>query len=145
MKYDISKYENIINLPPPKSKKRKPMAAEKRAAQFAPFAAVTGYDASVQEAARLTTEKIELDEGTKEYLNLKLQFIETNSDSDYEVSITYFVPDTKKSGGKYVVKTGVICKIREYERDIVMEDGTQIPIDEVLTIEGDCFFELEFM
>lgn len=142
---DIERYKNIINLPPPKSKKRKPMAAEKRAAQFAPFAAVTGYDASVQEAARLTTEKIELDESTKEYLNLKLQFIETNSDSDYAVSITYFVPDTKKFGGKYVVKAGIISKIREYERDIVMEDGTQIPIDEVLTIEGDCFFELEFM
>ena len=95
MKYDISKYENIINLPPQKSKKRSPMPSEKRAAQFAPFAAVTGYDASVKEAARLTTEKIELDEGTKEYLNSKLQFITMNEDSEFEVSITYFVADEK--------------------------------------------------
>ena len=113
-----------------------------RAAQFAPFAALTGYDEAVEEIARLTDSKIELDEYQKSELNDKLQFI-INSEEDEEVSITYFVPDKRKSGGAYITKKGIVLKVREYEKDVVMGDGTEIPIDDIIVIEGNRIDETE--
>lgn len=104
-----------------------------RAAQFAPFAALTGYDAAVAETARLTQRKIELDEYRKEELNFKL--LELKENPQRICTITYFLPDTRKDGGEYVSKTGSIAKIDEYERIVIMDDKTEIPISEIFMIE----------
>ena len=85
---------------------------------------------------------MELDEYQKAELNDKLLFL-NNSEDDEEVSIKYFVPDKKKSGGAYVIKKGVVIKVREYEKDVVMDDGTEIPIDDIFAIEGNQFNEME--
>lgn len=128
-------YADIINLPHHVSKKRPQMNLIDRAASFAPFAALTGYDDAVKETARLTDTKLELDENTKEILNDKLQIVlEMNSD-DLPVSITYFVPDKKKTGGAYVVKTGTIKRYDEYERQIIFTDKSSVSIDDVIEIE----------
>ena len=130
-----SQYADIINLPHHVSKKRPQMNLIDRAASFAPFATLTGYDDAVKETARLTDTKLELDENTKEILNDKLQIVlEMNSD-DLPVSITYFVPDKKKAGGAYVVKTGVIKRYDEYERQIIFTDKSAVSIDDVIEIE----------
>ena len=128
-------YADIINLPHHVSKKRPQMNLIDRAASFAPFAALTGYDDAVKETARLTDSKLELDENTKEILNEKLQIVlEMNSD-DLPVSITYFVPDKRKIGGAYVVKTGTIKRYDEYERQIIFTDKSSVSIDDVIEIE----------
>ena len=104
-----------------------------REAQFAPFAALTGYDEAIDETARQTDEKIELDEYEEEKINEKLMYL-INSDKPEIVEITYFVRDKKKQGGKYITKSGYILKIREYEKDIIMEDGVKIPINDICAI-----------
>ena len=139
---DAHVYDDILYLPHHQSKDRPHMSLHDRAAQFAPFAALTGYDEAVEEVARLTDSKIELDEYQKSELNDKLQFI-INSEEDEEVSITYFVPDKRKSGGAYITKKGIVLKIREYEKVVVMDDGTEIPIDDIFAIEGNQFNETE--
>ncbi len=113
-----------------------------RAAQFAPFAALTGHGDAINETARLTDAKIELDEYEKEALNRKLVYLKDILENKPEVIITCFVPDSKKSGGRYVDIRGRIKKIREYERDIVLEDNSIIMIDNIFFIEGEVFNEL---
>ena len=136
-------YDDIINMQYPNPEIEKDFPDEiLRAAQFAPFAALTGYDEAVEETARLTDEKLELDKYQKTELNDKLQFI-NNSEDDEEVCITYFVPDKRKSGGAYITKKGIVLKVREYEKDIVMDDGSEIPIDDIIEIEGNQFNETE--
>ncbi|MGN0686785.1 MAG: hypothetical protein ACI4KA_01610 [Oscillospiraceae bacterium] len=110
-----------------------------RAASFAPFAALTGYDDAVRETARLTSERIELDEGTKEVLNDKLRIALDKADEQPEISITYFLPDTRKSGGAYVTVKAVIKRIDEYERLVIFTDKSTIPIDDIYEIEGDIY------
>ena len=105
-------YDDIINLPHYVSKKRPQMSIEARSAQFAPFAALTGYDEKVKETARLTDRKIELEDGQKEILNNKLLYILENIEEKPEITFTYFIKDTKKSGGKYIEKTGIARKIK---------------------------------
>ena len=113
-----------------------------REAQFAPFAALTGYDNTIAETARQTDSKLELDEYEIEKLNAKLQYLE-NADEEYKVVISYFVSDIKKSGGAYVSKSGVVIIVREYERDVVMDDGTKIPINDIYSISGSVFDRTE--
>ncbi|MBQ2931758.1 MAG: hypothetical protein IJE62_02805 [Clostridia bacterium] len=136
-------YEDIINLPHQKSKTRKPMPILNRAAQFAPFAALTGYDEAVKETARLTDERMELDEYTKDELNRKLLFLQEHTDDEITATITYFVPDERKSGGEYVSLTGTVKKIKEYENVVVLNDDTEIPIQEILLIESEAFNQIE--
>ncbi len=125
---------DIINLPYPNPEIEADFPAEvNRAAQFAPFAALTGYDAAVEETARLTERRIELDDYQKEELNFKLN--ETKDRPQTVYTITYFLPDLRKKGGEYVSKTGTILKIDEYERIVIMDDGTEIPVNDILTIE----------
>jgi len=114
-----------------------------RAAQFAPFAALTGHDEAVKETARLTDSKIELDEYTKEELNRKLVFLQEHADDEPTATITYFVPDKRKSGGEYVSLTGTIKKLKDFENVVVFTDDTEIPIQDILLIEGDIFNEFE--
>ena len=136
-------YNDILNMPYPNPEIEKDFPDRiLRAAQFAPFAALTGYDEAVEETARLTDSKVELDEYQKAELNDKLQFL-NNSEEDEEVCITYFVPDKRKSGGAYITKKGIVLKVREYEKDVVMDDGTEIPIDDIFAIEGNQFNKTE--
>lgn len=138
----MGKFDDIIRHEYIKSPRRRHMTMVERAAQFGAFKAVVGHEDALHETARLTDEKMELDEYTKVELNEKLQRIATSDEAE-EVSITYFVPDERKQGGAYITLTGIVAKIREYERDVVMEDGTQIPIDDIMTIEGERFNETE--
>lgn len=132
-------YNDIINLPHHVSAKHPRMAIIDRAAQFSPFAALTGYDAAIKETARLTDERVELDEYMKDALSHKLRIIEDRLKEHPEIAITYFQSDTKKSGGTYVTVINTVKKIDEYEKAIVMKDGTVIPIDEIISIEGQIF------
>lgn len=132
-------YDNIINLPHHVSATRPRMTAINRAAQFSSFAALTGYETAIKETARLTDERIELDEYTKEILNDRLQILSDQLKEHPEIVITYFMPDTKKDGGAYITTTGTVKKIDIYERVVIMSDGTAIPIDEIIRIEGQMF------
>ena len=132
-------YDDIINLPHHVSTTRPHMTAIDRAAQFSPFAALTGYDTAIKETARLTDERIELDESTKDALSDKLQIIADRLKEHPKIAITYFQPDAKKTGGAYVTATSTAKKIDEYERVVVMTDGTAIPIDEIISIDGQIF------
>lgn len=131
----IHRYHDIINLPHHTSKTHPRMSPYDRAAQFSPFAALTGYDTAIRETSRLTDRKIELDEDTKERLNEKLQMIQENFHSATEVTITYFQPDRKKAGGAYVNYTGVVKRIDPYERLLVMTDKTLISLEQIIEIE----------
>ena len=132
-------YEDIVNLPPHISKKHSQPTMLERAARFAPFAAITGYEEMVLEAARVTEERIELDESTLAMLNEKLNIIHDSLDSEPVIQITYFEPDKKKSGGAYISVTGTVKRIDEYERLVIMSDGKKIRIDEIFGLESRLF------
>lgn len=130
----MNNYNDIIHLPRHVSKTRLPMPMSDRAAQFSPFAALTGYDAAIEETGRLTQDRIILDENEIEILNTKLQSIEEQLENEPVAIITYFQPDKKKSGGAYVTTTEVVKKIDSYEQVIVLTSGLQIPIVEIIQI-----------
>lgn len=132
-------YEDIIHLPHPTSLTRPRMPLLDRAAQFSPFAALTGYDEAVKETARLTQERMEIDASSKQELDEKLWILEAHLEEAPEITITFFKPDEKKSGGFYRSVTGQAKKIEPYERCIVMQDKQRIPLDEIIQIEGEIF------
>lgn len=129
-----SKYADIINLPHHVSPTRAQMPIADRAAQFSPFAALTGHDAAVKETARLTSEWVELTEGSKEYVNRQLQIVKEYIKTHPKITVTYFCPDMRKTGGEYISLTEKVKKINEYERNILLEDETLIPIDMIFDI-----------
>ena len=139
----MNQYEDIINLPHHVSPTRPQMPMSDRAAQFAPFAALTGYDAAIIETGRLTDERIELDEEALTALDMKYQLLMDALDDKPEVTITYFQPDERKAGGKYITATGALKKVDDFERRITMQDGTKIPMDDVISIDGELFSSLE--
>ena len=139
-----NKYDEILSLPHHVSKTRPQMPMSDRAAQFAPFAALTGYDSAIKETGRLTDEKIELDEEALNALDMKYQLLMYDFDDAPEVTITYFQPDERKAGGKYITATGAVKKVDDFERRITMRDGTRIPMDDVLSIDGELFSSLEY-
>ena len=132
-------YDDIIHLPRHVSRKHPHMATTDRAAQFSPFAALTGHAAAINETARLTDEKVELDEYMKDALRNKLQIIANRLKEQPEIVITYFQPDEKKDGGAYVAAAGTVKKIDEYDRVVLMINGEEIPIDEIINIDGQIF------
>ena len=138
-----NKYDEILSLPHHVSKTRPQMPMSDRAAQFAPFAALTGYDSAIKETGRLTDERIELDEEALTALDMKYQLLMDALNEAPEVTITYFQPDERKAGGKYVSAVGAVKKIDDFERRIAMQDGAKIPMDDVLSIEGELFSVLE--
>ena len=138
-----TKYEGIINLPHHVSETRPQMPMSDRAAQFAPFAALTGYNSAIKETGRLTDERIELDEEALIALNMRYQLLMDALDEEPEVEITYFKPDERKAGGEYVSVTGAVKKVDDFERLITMQDGSKIPMDDVLSIGGELFSSLE--
>lgn len=137
------KYDDIINLPHHVSTKRPQMSMQDRAAQFSPFAALTGYDAAVKEAARLTDSRTELSDDELSILNIKFQILLEHLREKPNVSFTYFKPDAKKSGGKYVTLRGIVKKADTFKRLVVMQDDTGIPMDDILDIEGEIFESLQ--
>ncbi|MDD3336328.1 MAG: hypothetical protein PHI98_12560 [Eubacteriales bacterium] len=133
------RYDDMLALPHHVSKKHPQMSPENRAAQFAPFAALTGYGAAVKETARLTDQRIEMDDDDKILLNGKLQRIQENLKVCPEVVITFFQHDEKKDGGVYVTVTGIVKNVDEHQRQIVMVNEKNIPIDDVIAIDGELF------
>ena len=136
-------YNDIIDLPHHVSATRPRMSMIDRAAQFSPFAALTGYDAAIKETGRLTDERIELSEESHATLDRKQQLLMDNLADRPVVSVTYFVPDERKSGGAYVTVTGRVKKVDEFERLLILTDGTKIQLDEIQDLSGDFFRVLE--
>lgn len=132
-------YSDILDHPHYVSKTRPQMSELERAAQFSPFAALTGYDAAISETGRLTDEKIELGEETKAVLDMKQQYLLDMISDQPEITVTYFIPDTKKSGGAYASVTGNLKRIDEYERLMLLTTGEKIPLDDIMDIESDLF------
>lgn len=129
----MTQYEDIINLPHHVSERHARMSMLDRAAQFSPFAALTGYDAAIEETARLTDTKIELDESEKEVLNLRLR---EAMECGRPVRITYFLPDERKTGGAYVCTTGKVKKLDTLTGSIVTENGTSIMLEDIVGLES---------
>lgn len=128
------RYDDIINLPHHVSQKHPPMARADRAAQFSPFAALTGLDAALRETARLTDRRITLDEYEQAALDETLQAMRDALAKKQHptVEICYFVPDDRKEGGAYRTVTGAVKKMAEFERLLILQNGTEIPIGEIV-------------
>ena len=133
----IEKYQDILYMDRPVSKKHKPMPLENRAAQFAPFAALTGYDDAVSETSRLTESRIELSEEKKAELDQALSELNSIISSQPKATITYFVPDEVKTGGEYVTISANVRKIDSVSRTIILMDKSTIAIDDIISIETD--------
>lgn len=139
----MGKYDDIIHLPHHQSPSRAHMPLYDRAAQFAPFAALNGYGAAIRETARLTESRIELTESEKAELDLRLQLLSEHLQDHPEVTITYFLPDLRKEGGSYVSVTDAVKKIDTYERSITTQDGTWIPMEDIISMESTLFRALD--
>lgn len=129
------KYDDIIHLPRPVSKGRSPMTNYDRAAQFSSFAALTGFDATIEETGRLTDTRIELEEGEKAQINEVLQEIREKLAQQPEITATYFTYDERKSGGAYCTVRGNVRKIDTYSLRILLTDGSVIPIREIVALQ----------
>lgn len=132
-------YKDIINLPHHTSTKRPRMTIYNRAAQFSPFAALTGYEEAVKETARITSEQIELDEYEIQIINDKLNIALEKKDLNLPINITFFKPDVKKKGGEYLTVSGVIKRINEQKHTVVLADKSEIPICFIYSLDGDVF------
>lgn len=130
------KYDKIKNHPRHVSQRHPQLSRASYAARFSPFAALTGYDDIVKEVARSTNEKYDLDEDAKLRLSNRLSVVLEHLEEKPEVSITYFEPDRKKTGGEYITVTGTVKNFDEIDRIIVMTDGKKIPVDELLDVKA---------
>lgn len=138
----MSKYDNIINLSRPESH-HPHLGIDSRASQFSPFAALTGYDEQVKETARLTNRRIEVNDGLREILNNKLNYINLHIKESPSISITYFVEDEKKDGGEYLTHNGIIKRIDIPNQLVIYKDNTKINMKDILSISGELFKDLE--
>lgn len=136
---ETHKYDDIINLPHHVSAKHPQMGLLDRAAQFSPFAALTGHEDSIRETARRTEEFLELEEDKKEQLDEKIYVLQENLWKKPEIIVTYFVPDEKKDGGAYVTHRGRIRKIDTYRHRLLFEDGTDVGMQYIFEIDGEMF------
>ena len=137
----MNNYDDIINLNRPISK-HKHMTIEERSAQFAPFAALVGYDNAVKETARLTENKIELNDEQQDMLNFKLRYLYDNINNKNEVTITHFVKDNKKVGGKYINTIGIIKQIDPVQENIKLSNNVIIYMNNIINITGDIFNDI---
>lgn len=140
---DVHRYDDIISLPHHVSESHPHMSTLDRAAQFSPFAALTGFDGAIKETSRLTNKRMELDEATKAVLDEKLRIVHEQLSSQPEIEITYFQPDEKKDGGAYISVIGIMKKIDQYIGTVVMQDETRIPIEEIIKIRGEIFRSID--
>jgi hypothetical protein len=143
MMNDKIPYEDIINLPRPVSKKHPQPPLSERAARFAPFAAITGYEEMVLEEARVTEEKIELDECALILLDKKLNIIQKHLSQSPEITVTYFVPDKKKTGGAYHTITGIVKRIDPYQKILILQNDEKIQIEKIYDLKSDLFYTLD--
>lgn len=127
-------YDDIIHLPHHRSKRRSHMSLQDRAAQFSPFAALTGFDSAIEETGRLTDSRVELEEYGRSILDRKLAFLLEHVQEHPQVSVTYFCPDDRKAGGAYREISGRVRKIDLYRQIITMLDGREISIEEIVEI-----------
>ena len=132
-------YDDLLDLPHPTSAKHPRMPLSDRAAQFSPFAALSGHGAAIAETARLTDRRIELDEDAKAELDRKQKLLLALIAEQPEITVTWFQPDEKKEGGRYVTTTGRLKRTDETRRVLLLADQTAIPLEDILAIEGDCF------
>ena len=132
-------YDDIIHLPRHVSKRHPQMSLDNRAAQFAPFAALTGYGAAIAETARQTSPKIEMMEDDRQLMDRKLSILSSHLEEEPIISITFFQPDGRKAGGHYLTTTGIVKTIRTNERIIIMKDRKKISIDAIVGLEGELF------
>ena len=132
-------YNDIIHLPRHVSKRHPQMSLYNRAAQFAPFSALTGYGEAIAETARQTNPKIEMMEDDRQLMDRKLLLLTNHLEEEPTITITYFQPDGRKSGGQYLTITGIVKAIRTNERIIIMKDRTKISIDTIVGLEGEVF------
>lgn len=132
-------YDDILHLPHPTSKRHPRMPIVDRAAQFSPFAALTGHKAAIEETARITDRRIELDEDAKEQLDQTLQLLLDRIDEQPEITVTWFSPDKKKAGGQYHTATGKLKRIDSREGRLTLTDGNQIPLEDLLEIRSESF------
>ncbi len=137
------RYDDIIGLEHPISKTHPPMARGKRAAQFASFDALTGFGEAIHEAGRETEEKLELSEDMIEMIDARLAVIEQHIKEQPNIAVTYFVPDNKKAGGRYVTVSGNVRKLDGVEHVMVLADKTRIPIEDIRYIDGGLFTMFE--
>ncbi len=140
---NMKDYSKIIHLPHHQSATRKRMSNYDRAAQFAPFAALTGHDEAIKETARLTDDYMEMGEDRLGELSAKIQLLIDELSEQPEITVVYFIPDERKSGGSYAEKTGTVRLVEEYERKLVFYDGDKIDIDRVVDFKGEIFSVLE--
>ncbi len=138
-------YDDIIHLPHHVSRRHPQMSLSNRAAQFSPFAALTGHDAAIEEATRMTDSFVELDEDKKSLLDAQLRLIQDHLKQQPECQVTYFQPDEKKSGGTYITICGRVKKINQYEHRIVFTDGTTLPIYHLFSIRGELFQNMDML
>ena len=138
---DVSRYADIIGLPHFVSKNRKHMSNLDRAAQFAPFAALVGYDDSIREARRLTDEKVELNDRQEEILNQKFRILEEHEREHPVVTLTHFVPDQRKKGGAYEETEIRLHRVDPVERLLISSDHVRFEMDNILDLEGEIFLE----
>ena len=131
----IDNYDDIKHLTRPQYDDLHPMSMHDRAAQFSPFAALVGYDDAVAETARLTDSKLELTEDEMSELNANLNRLLDSLDEQPQISVTYFVPDEKKSGGKYVEKQGVVRIFDSYSQELVFTDGVRIAVADMAKLD----------
>ena len=132
-------YDDIINLPHPTSKRHPRMPIRDRAAIFSPFAALSGHGAALAETARRTERRMELAEDVRAELDRRQVVLLEHMDKQPELTVTWFQPDEKKDGGAYLTATGRLKKFRELERILILTDGTEIPLEDVVTLESDIF------
>ena len=135
----MGKYDDIINLPHHISKEHPQMSMYMRAAQFAPFAALTGHDSAIQETARITDSQIELDEEVRKLLDKKLEVIREHIKEQPQITVTYFVPDERKTGGFYMSYTGKLHDIDDIDQKLIMTDGNEIQLSSILEIDTELF------
>jgi len=137
------KYKDIINLPHHVSTVHPPMSARDRAAQFSPFAALTGYDAAIRETARYVSEEIQLDADEESLLNEKIVMLHDRAGEHPEIRLCYFEPDEKKAGGAYINATGQLKRVDPLRHRIIFNDGLEIEFKHIYSLESDFFGVLE--
>lgn len=130
-------YEDIINLPHPTSARHPRMPRMSRAAQFSPFAALTGHEAAIMETARLTDQKAELTEDKKAELDRTQKILLEHMPQQPEIAVTWFQPDERKEGGQYITTVGQLRRIDETQRILWLTSGDQISLDSVMEIQTD--------
>lgn len=143
MKESIEKYLDIINMPHRVSRKHPQMSRYERAAQFAPFAALTGYEDIIKEEGRLTDNRVEINEEAKHILDMKMNILMNSIEKIPHISITYFVPDERKSGGEYITIDENVKKIDILKQQIITEKGTMVPVEEIVDMQGEIFKNME--